>query len=505
MTPLRGDAARGLGRVVAALIATLTLVGMLTAMPYAQAAATRTGQEHYDEWDFIDRVNAARSAAGLSALRVVSTLREGSRDHSERMAAAGSIFHDEDLKGEAERVSSCWSRVGENVSVGGSVPSIHDAFMRSSGHRAVILGDFQYVGIGVESRNGRLWVTERFIKLGSGCSLPTVSKPVFHWVDVDLTGSGDGTVTSSPSGLECGADCREPYTAGTGVTLTAAAATGSVFRGWSGGGCSGTNTCTLTMDQTRSVTALFVARHLLTVSATGSGSGSITGVPSGIDCGVDCSETLDEGTQVTLVATPDEGSVFRGWTGAACSGDEQCTFSIAAPTNVVATFIAQHDLDVSLTGSGDGAVISVPEGIDCGSECIAPFDEGTEVTLVAISEDGSVFRGWSGGGCFGTDDCTITMEDARSVTATFVAQHDLDVYTAGTGNGKITSSPGGIRCGSDCFETFDEGIDVVLTATPNRWSRFVRWRGACAGAGQRCVLTIDRSRSVTAVFDRRRR
>src|SRR2546428_403995 len=53
-------------------------------------------------------------------------------------------------------------------------------------------------------------------------------------------GSGSGTVTSTPAGITCGADCSEPYASGTVVALTATPAIGSVFTGWGGGGCTGT-------------------------------------------------------------------------------------------------------------------------------------------------------------------------------------------------------------------------------------------------------------------------
>ncbi|MBI4685607.1 MAG: choice-of-anchor D domain-containing protein [Nitrospirae bacterium] len=69
-------------------------------------------------------------------------------------------------------------------------------------------------------------------------------------------GSGSGTVTSSPAGINCGNDCIEAYSAGTVVTLTAIADTGSTFASWSGD-CSGTGTCTVTMGSDKTVTATF--------------------------------------------------------------------------------------------------------------------------------------------------------------------------------------------------------------------------------------------------------
>ncbi len=74
---------------------------------------------------------------------------------------------------------------------------------------------------------------------------------------ISKSGSGTGTVTSSPAGINCGTDCTEQYTSGTSVTLASTANAGSKFTGWSGGGCSGTETCTITMDSDVTVTTTF--------------------------------------------------------------------------------------------------------------------------------------------------------------------------------------------------------------------------------------------------------
>jgi hypothetical protein len=90
-------------------------------------------------------------------------------------------------------------------------------------------------------------------------------------------------VTSSPAGINCGADCTEPYTNGTSVTLTATPAAGSTFSGWSGGGCSGTGTCVVTITAAITVTATFTLNtYPLTVAKAGTGTGTVTSSPAGI-------------------------------------------------------------------------------------------------------------------------------------------------------------------------------------------------------------------------------
>ena len=70
-------------------------------------------------------------------------------------------------------------------------------------------------------------------------------------------GAGSGTVTSVPAGISCGTSCSGSYLSGTAMNLTASAAPGSTFTGWSGGGCRGTDSCTVTMTVTTTVVATF--------------------------------------------------------------------------------------------------------------------------------------------------------------------------------------------------------------------------------------------------------
>jgi hypothetical protein len=72
-------------------------------------------------------------------------------------------------------------------------------------------------------------------------------------------GTGDGTVTSAPAGLSCGGTCLASFDGATTVTLTATGDPASDFAGWSGA-CTGTGTCTVTMNATTGVVATFTLR-----------------------------------------------------------------------------------------------------------------------------------------------------------------------------------------------------------------------------------------------------
>ncbi len=99
------------------------------------------------------------------------------------------------------------------------------------------------------------------------------------------------------------------------------------------------------------------------------------------------------------------------------------------------------------------------------------YNHGTVVTLTATPSVGSVFGGWSGA-CSGTGGCTVTMDQASSVTATFtITTYTLTVSLTGAGSGTVTSSPAGINCGVDCSHVYNPGTLVTLTATPS-WALF---------------------------------
>lgn len=88
---------------------------------------------------------------------------------------------------------------------------------------------------------------------------------ISYQLTVTLTGTGGGTVTSSPAGISCQPTCSNSFAYGTVVKLTAVAAKGSVFTGWAGA-CTGRNsTCSVTMNTTRSLTATFNISQTLNV------------------------------------------------------------------------------------------------------------------------------------------------------------------------------------------------------------------------------------------------
>jgi hypothetical protein len=255
------------------------------------------------------------------------------------------------------------------------------------------------------------------------CTIVNTPNAVTYRLSVSKSGTGTGTVTSDPAGVICGSTCSAFFPSGTVVTLTAAPSPGSVFASWSNGCTGSTPTCTVTMNRARSVTARFnvTPSYRLTVTKRGTGTGVVTSTPAGIDCGSSCTATFTAGTQVTLSVTAAAGSFFAGWSGACTGTSPTCTTTMSRARNVAARFtpIPSYRLTLTKRGTGAGVISSSPSGIDCGPTCVSTFSSGTVVTLTASASPASVFAGWSGA-CAGTaPTCTITMSQARTVSARF--------------------------------------------------------------------------------------
>jgi hypothetical protein len=176
----------------------------------------------------------------------------------------------------------------------------------------------------------------------------------------------------------------------------------------------------------------------LSVKKTGAGSGTVTetgGAPGGITCGAVCSQTLVVYglTVVTLHATPASGSTFSGWSGCgSVTSTGDCEVFVTTSSNVTATFDAPtgpppppgtYTLSVVYhpeEAGQSGAVTSTPAAINCPSgSCSASFPASTAVTLTATPAAGSYFDYWTGCDSQAGGTCSVTMNQARSVTANF--------------------------------------------------------------------------------------
>ena len=286
---------------------------------------------------------------------------------------------------------------------------------------------------------------------------------------------GNGSVKLDPPG--------GTYDGGTVVQLTATAAAGWEFSGWSGDITGSTNPVTITMGADKTVTANFelvpVPQFNLTVNTIGNGSVKLD-PPGG---------TYDGGTVVQLTATAAAGWEFSGWSGDITGSTNPVTITMGADKTVTANFelvpVPQFNLTVNTIGNGS-VKLDPPGGT---------YDGGTVVQLTATAAAGWEFSGWSGDITGSTNPVTITMGADKTVTANFelvpVPQFNLTVNTIGNGSVKL-DPPGG---------TYDGGTVVQLTATAAAGWEFSGWSGDITGSTNPVTITMGADKTVTANFE----
>jgi hypothetical protein len=249
-----------------------------------------------------------------------------------------------------------------------------------------------------------------------------------------ISNGGGGTVTAPGNGIDCGTKCTNLVSRNDPVDLVAQPDSTHTFGGFSVGGspiCTGTGThCTVTLSTDTTVTVTFGSGQpppggTLGLTKSGNGSGTVTSDPAGISCGSGCS-TQSAGfagnSQVVLTATADTGSSFDHFAVAGagnCGSPCSVTVPSGSSVAVTATFNQDTTLTVTRSGSGTGVVTSTDGVIDCGPTCNAAYPPTAMVTLTATPDSGSAFNGWTGGGCTGTGDCTVSMSTSLSVDADF--------------------------------------------------------------------------------------
>lgn len=246
---------------------------------------------------------------------------------------------------------------------------------------------------------------------------------------------------------------------------------------------------------------LFTGLYAIGVAKNGTGTGVVRG--AGFDCGSDCSESASSGS-VVLAAIPDTGSSFAGWSGCDSVSGSQCTMNYESNKTVTATFSISPRLTVTRSGVRQGTVTSLPAGITCGSTCSGSFPVDATITLTSTVPAGYCVT-WDG--C--TQDyasCWLTMGTSNtSVTAVYQPDRKLTVARTGSPRRRITSSPPGIDCGSDCSETYPQGTKVTLTSEAPPKKKHVEWSGCVVQENPlQCVYTMDcADHTVTANFTKK--
>ena len=272
----------------------------------------------------------------------------------------------------------------------------------------------------------------------------------------------NGSVAKSPD--------LTSYDSNAVVQLTATPATGYTFTGWTGDASGTTNPISVTMSGAKSVTATFAIKtYALTVSAT---NGSVAKSPD--------LTSYDSNAVVQLTATPATGYTFTGWTGDASGTTNPISVTMSGAKSVTATFaIKTYALTVSAT---NGSVAKSPD--------LTSYDSNAVVQLTATPATGYTFTGWTGDVVASTDSITVTMDAAKTVTATFAIK--TYALTVSATNGSVAKSPD--------LTSYDSNAVVQLTATPATGYTFTGWTGDASGTTNPISVTMSGAKSITATF-----
>jgi len=282
-------------------------------------------------------------------------------------------------------------------------------------------------------------------------------------LNVTRNGTGAGTITSAPSGINCGATCSAAFTSGTVVTLTATQASGSTFSGWSGACINITGSCSVTMNETQGVTATFTA-------ASSSGSpGPFAYVPiySGGTVSV-----FDVTTKLLVATIPVGAGPFAALVGPSSSfvyvtNFDGSSVSVINPaTNAVVATIPVGPQTTGIAITPDGSTLYVAAGagnsvsvINAATETVvATIPVGAYPYSVAVTPDGKY--------AYVANFNSTTVSVISTATNTVIATIPVGVG----GPGAIAISPGGktayVACVGGAVSVIDVASNTVIQTIP---------------------------------------
>jgi len=266
---------------------------------------------------------------------------------------------------------------------------------------------------------------------------------------------------------------------GDSIQITANANEHWVFDRWSGDYSGTDNPASILMDIDKSVTALFVKQEYpLTIEVEGEGSVSQQVIQPK-------TTEYPHGTLVELTAEPDEGWEFIEWSSDASGEENPISITVEGETTVTANFERiEYPLTIEIEGQGNVEQQVVQPKI-------TEYPEGTVVELEAIADENWLFSEWTGDINSEDNPVMITIDEPKTVTATF-----LRTFTLTT-----TAEPveGGVVIPQDTVLIRDTDIDVEAIA--NEGWRFVNWKGDYPGSDNPLSINIETDSDIIGVFE----
>ncbi len=271
------------------------------------------------------------------------------------------------------------------------------------------------------------------------------------------------------------------YAIDANATVTAVAAAGFAFVNWTDNGTvvSTNSSHTLVMNVNHSLIANFVPTYTVTAGALPVEGGTTTG-----------GGTFNEGSSVTVTATPNAGYTFTNWTedGFVVSNAASLTFNVASDRTLVANFTQGTSYTISTSATPAAGGSTSGGGI---------FASGASVTVIASPSVGYAFANWTQGGNVVSSSASYTF----NATADRILVANFTV--SGGGNRTIATSAlpiaGGTTSGGG---TVADGTSVTVVATPNAGYNFVNWTEASVqvSASASYTFTASANRTLVANF-----
>ncbi len=273
----------------------------------------------------------------------------------------------------------------------------------------------------------------------------------------------------SSAGVTTGA---EEYEDESNVSITATAATGYSFTGWTGDGITNPDLASTSvfMDQDRNITANFATNFYdLNLSAGEGGTVSDGG-------------SFAYNSTADLSATPDMGYSFAGWNGS----------GVATPNSSSTTVSMIQDRNISASFSINSYILSLSSGTGGSVSGAGNYTYGSVINISATPKTGYSFTGWTGSGVadLGSVSTSVSITQDRNISATF----SINSYLL-----SLSSGDGGSVSGSGSF-TYGSSADI--NATPNTGYSFAGWSGDGVNTPNSTSTTVSmtQNRSISAAF-----
>jgi len=241
-----------------------------------------------------------------------------------------------------------------------------------------------------------------------------------------------------------------------------------------------------------------IADPVLSVSLPLPG-GRVSIVPPSRNVAGGTSQTIhfEFGDVVTLSASLDSGFTFGGWEADFDLDDPRqnpLVVTMDASKRVTGVFSpVMHELTLSTTGGGTGAVAASPAPVIVDNSLISRYNHGTQVRLTAAADDGSVFSGWAGNippESQLDNPLDVVIDRDRVIAARFEA--GLALLIEISGDGAVSISPD--------LDEYPPGTEVTLTALPDEGADFEGWGGDASGAEPTLVVILNEDALITATF-----